>query len=93
MSNSNKEDIIMITHSQCPHCTNAKKGLKDKIEKGRVKVLDYGKDKLAQELVKKYNIKGVPSVFVGNKDNHEGEVCQLSSDLKKILCKNKEVKL
>lgn len=82
------KDIIMITHPQCGHCANAKKLLKDKIKSGRIKSLDLEKDKKALELSRKYNIRGVPTLLVGDEVKEKFSKCRLSRDGKKALCKN-----
>lgn len=84
-------DFTMITSEGCPHCADAKIYLKDKIESGRIKVVDVSRDKGALELAKKYNVDAVPTVIVNDKATNLGEACELRGDLSGVICKDKEV--
>lgn len=84
-------DLTMITSEGCPHCAEAKELLKDKIESGRIRILDVSKDNDALELAKKYNVEAVPTVIVNDKITNIGEACDLKRDLSGVICKNKEV--
>lgn len=81
-------DIIMLTSPECPHCASAKELLADSIKNGQVKILDVSNSEIGSSLANKYNIKGVPSMIVTNKTTQISEVCQLSSDGKKLFCPN-----
>ena len=84
-------DFTMITSDGCPHCADAKTMLKEKIDSGRIKVLDVSKDKSALELADKYHINAVPMIIVNDKATNIGEACELKRDLSGVVCKNKEV--
>lgn len=89
---SDDYEFTMLTSEQCPHCAAAKKGLKEKIESGRIKVVDVYKDKGAMDLANKHNVTGVPSIVIKDKATQLTEACELKRDLSGIICKNKEVK-
>lgn len=85
------EEIIMITGQGCPHCENAKNQLQDKINNGKIKVMDIMTSDEAMNMANQYNIRAVPSLIVKDKTTNIGEVCTLKSDLSGAICKNKEV--
>ena len=86
-------EIRIMAHENCGHCAHMKEGLKDKIAEGRVKILDVAKDEDAYKLAQKLQIDAVPTPILYDKITGTNEVCKLSSDLKKIICKDKEVNI
>ena len=86
-------EFILITGQGCPACGQAKEMLKDKIESGRVKVLDLMKDDEALNLIQKHDIRGVPKIILKDKVTGFTESCDLSADCKTALCKDKKVEL
>ena len=78
----------------CSHCAYAKELLKDKIEKGELKVYDIMKnDPVAMDIISKNHIKGVPMIILKDKVTQLTEICELSSDGRTALCKDKEVEI
>ncbi|HEC37663.1 MAG TPA: hypothetical protein ENI29_05460 [bacterium] len=90
---SEKYEIIMLTQDGCGHCANAKNILKEKIDSGKIIVMDVIKDNQALDLANKYNVRGVPAIILKDKVTQLTESCELSLDGSKIVCKDKEVKL
>lgn len=78
--------FVLLTSKECPHCGEARELLKDKINNGMVKVLDFESEE-GSKLVRKYGIEEVPTII------HNNRTCQLASDGKKLFCGNEEVKI
>lgn len=88
---SDNYDFTMIVGEGCPYCAQAKSVLKDKIDSGKIKVMDVAKSKEALDLANKFNIDGVPSIIINNKATNIAEVCELKPDLSGVSCKDKDV--
>lgn len=78
--------FVLLTSKECPHCNEAKELLKEKINNGMIKVLDYESPQ-GSELVSKYGIDEVPTIIYNNKK------CQLAADGSKLFCGKEEVKI
>jgi len=78
--------FVIIVGEECPHCGEAKRLLEDKINSGRVKVLDYDSEE-GSKLVSKYGINEVPTII------HNNRTCQLSLDGKTLFCGKEEIKI
>lgn len=89
----NNKEIIFIASDQCGHCDFAKQKLKNKINNGEIRVLDGLKDKEGKAIADEYNINTVPSFIIRDKVTKIGETCNLSADVTKLICQNREVKL
>jgi len=79
-------EFVLLTSKECPHCGEAKELLKDKINSGKVKVLDYESEE-GSKLVSKYGINEVPTII------HNNKKCQLAADGSRLFCGNEEVKI
>ena len=89
---SNDYEFTMITNEGCTHCASAKERLKDKINSGKIKVLNIATDDEALDLANKYGVNSVPTIIVNNKASNLTEACELKNDLTGVICKdNKEV--
>lgn len=86
-------EFTMITAAGCTKCPKAEEELKDKINKGKIRVLDIMKSDEALDLAIKHKIRGTPTIILKDKILQTEEACLLSSDFKKVLCKDKEVEL
>ena len=77
---SNKQ-LYMITGDWCPHCANAKKQLKDVIDKGIIRILELSmdpdkNDEKILELAEKLDVEMVPTLVVEEKtENGKSKFC------------------
>ena len=90
---NDNEEVSMFEQEGCGWCATAKDLLKDKIESGKVNILNISKSKDAFELALKHKVTSTPTFLVKNKKTEGIEVCELSKDGSRLLCPTREVKL
>lgn len=90
---SKKYEFTMLTLKDCGHCNDAKIKLKDKIDSGKIRVIDLDNGGEGMALANKYQVKDVPTILVKDIATQITEVCQLSITGENVVCKNKEVDL
>ena len=90
---------ILLTHSLCGNCDEAKKILTENGNINKFKIIVVDKDPLGIQILMaankdKIRIDGFPTVIRGDDITKPFEVCELGSDGLTLFCENdKEVKL
>lgn len=86
-------DITMLSQTGCGFCKEAKTELKEKINSGKIKVIELDKDPKMMDEAIKLGVQGTPVFLVKNKVQKTSEICELSDDYKKFICKNKKINI
>ena len=88
----NNHKFIALIRESCPHCQEAKRILKDRIDSGKIRLLSVDSDEGAS-LADKLKVIYITTIIVDNEVTHTSKVCQLSKDGTKAICQDEEVDL
>jgi len=82
-----REKDILLTSPTCPHCEQAKRILRSKIESGEIEVMSTDTER-GIELASKLELRAVPRLL--HEEGGEIDVCQITTT-GKALCKSGRV--